>query len=81
MSKTMFSFDGKGINLLSSEYAPRVATFTKPEYADDFGRLLEAAPELLEVCRILLAEIISHGEHGDALNKTLLTSVIHKAGG
>jgi len=40
------SFDSKGINDLDSEYAPRIATFTQPEYANLFGPLFEASPEL-----------------------------------
>lgn len=42
------SFDGFGINDKSDPYAPRVATFTKPQYSKAFGKLFEAAPELAE---------------------------------
>lgn len=43
-----YSFDGKGINDKRSEYAPRMATFANAEYAEEFGNLYAAAPELLK---------------------------------
>lgn len=42
------SFDGKGINNKSAEYAPRVATFSTAADAQEFGELFAHAPDLLE---------------------------------
>lgn len=64
--KTKLSFDGKGVNDRSEEYAPRVATFTTPEYADRYGALFAAAPELLEALKILL-HAIQKGERFECI--------------
>ena len=48
------SFDGKGLNDLRKEYAPRIATFSNENLAREYGPLFETAPELLELCERLL---------------------------
>ena len=47
------SYDGKGING-PDEHRSRVATFANAEAAEKYGRLFEAAPELLESLEALL---------------------------
>lgn len=54
------SYDGFGINDARNEYKPRIATFTRPEYGNEFGKLFEAAPEMAE----LLKDILVHLENG-----------------
>ena len=47
------SFDGKGING-PDEYRSRIATFLSAEAAEKYGKLFEAAPDLLRALRDLL---------------------------
>lgn len=44
------SYDGKGING-PDEYRSRIATFTSDAAGDNYGKLFEAAPELLAALR------------------------------
>lgn len=44
--RAALSFDGKGING-PDQYRTRIATFTTDEDAKKYGKLFEAAPELL----------------------------------
>jgi hypothetical protein len=57
-----FSYDGFGINDASNPYCPRLLTFARntPDKAtqeehDRIGRMLEAAPDMLEALQGLLA--------------------------
>ena len=49
------SNDFKGINDKDSEYCERVATFSSPEYADEFGELFAAAPEMLRALKNIVS--------------------------
>jgi hypothetical protein len=55
------SFDGKGINDASNQYAPRIATFTNADAAQQFGKSLEAMPDLLTALQQLVDRCESHG--------------------
>lgn len=48
---TELSFDGFGSNDKRDEYVPRIATFTKPEYGEKFGKLFETAPDMAEALK------------------------------
>ena len=73
-----FSYDGRGINDKTNEYAPRIATFSESYIGrKDIGRLLEAAPELLETLQsvqMTLAGYVKRDIHMQAaLDKILAT--------
>lgn len=55
MSRSTLSYDGHGING-PDEYRTRIATFTNPALAKEYGPLFEAAPEMLEALRNILAD-------------------------
>lgn len=55
-TKQKLSYDGKGINDKSAEFAPRIATFTSPEAATAFGPLFEASSDLLEALSAISAD-------------------------
>jgi hypothetical protein len=51
--RSELSYDGKGIN--GPDYhRTRIATFTNAEVSAKYGKLFEAAPELLAACKGLL---------------------------
>lgn len=77
------SYDGKGINNRGEEYSPRVATFTSPEYAERFGPLFEAAPELLDAARRAYLNLLSIESRNEHQQKALdeLGAAISKAEG
>lgn len=60
--------DGKGVNDKRSEYAPRVATFSTPEYAKEFGILFEASPNMLAALRAV-QELVSSGAFHDQTDR------------
>ena len=45
------------------------------------ARLIAAAPELLEACETILAEIVEQGDHGDAVWRRMLSELIFKVKG
>jgi len=49
------SFDGRGLNDKSDQYAPRIATFSNDEMAQRFGTSLEAMPDVLAALEDLVA--------------------------
>lgn len=48
----MLSFDGKGINDRGQKYAPRIATFANDEMAQKWGKVFEAAPDMLSALEL-----------------------------
>lgn len=56
------SYDGCGINDKDA-YRTRIATFTETEYAEKYGNLFAAAPELLEALEIFICAREGYGSN------------------
>ncbi len=70
------SYDGRGING-PDEYRTRIATFANDAAGDQYGKLFQAAPELLEACykaKCLLGGTIAESDQ-DAVEDALREAI------
>ena len=60
MNNIKLSFDGKGINVKSMEYSPRLATFSHSDTINDetirqLGPIMAASPDLLQALKNIVS--------------------------
>ena len=71
MSRNKLSFDGNGVND-NDEYRSRIATFTNEDMAKKYGKIFEAAPELLEALEII--KLRTSGYRDDTMQRIFTTA-------